>query len=523
MASKNILIVEDERIIAADLRYFLEKKGYSVAGIGSTGEEALRIIEESIPDLVLMDVVLKGPINGIETVKRIQEKYSLPIVYLTAYSDEKTVQQIKKTNPYGYILKPINQNELYTTVEISLVRFEMEKRLRESEEKFRLISENSLLSIIIIQDDSIKYANPAFSILIEEPLEKLIGADKEVFMSFIHSEDRKTVKKNYNEKMEQGKAKSTDYQFRIVLENGKTKYVEIFSSTLTLNGKQCVLASLVDITARVESRILAQKHQQQLLQADKLASLGVLVAGVAHEINNPNQAISSNISFLNEAWKSTQPIMDLYYKENGDFLIGGINYSDFAKKMPKYLERISEGAQRIDRIVNNLKDFYRKEDTSKREPININSVIQSSASLLETYITKKTGNFAVILDNKLPSVKGDKQKLEQVFVNLIQNACQSLENREQKIQVRSCRDAQKSLICVEIADTGKGIPENLLSKVKDPFFTTNRELGGSGLGLSMSNTIIRNHGGSLEIESKPGEGTKVSVFLPAVGLEPTRA
>ena len=133
MSEVKILIVEDERIIAEDTKQTLESLKYKVCGIASSGEEAIRIVEDSDPDLILMDIKIKGPMDGIETAEKIHQKRDIPLIYVTAYADEETLQRAKITEPYGYILKPIRKNDLKIAVEIVLYKHRMEKQLRDIE------------------------------------------------------------------------------------------------------------------------------------------------------------------------------------------------------------------------------------------------------------------------------------------------------------------------------------------------------------------------------------------------------
>lgn len=136
MTRTEILVVEDESIVAMDITNMLEKLGYVVLGSVGSGEEAIRRVTERLPDLVLMDIKLKGDIDGIEAAEHIRHNFHIPVVYLTAYSDKNTLERAKITEPYGYILKPFEERELHTCVEISLYKHEMEEKLRKSEEWF---------------------------------------------------------------------------------------------------------------------------------------------------------------------------------------------------------------------------------------------------------------------------------------------------------------------------------------------------------------------------------------------------
>lgn len=140
MARARILVVEDEGIIAEDLRMGLEEMGYDVVAVVSTGEDAVREAEEKHPDLVLMDVVLHGDMDGIEAADRIHVNLDIPVIYLTAYSDEKILERAKVAEPFGYMIKPIRERDLYSTIEMALFKHEMQKRLRESHEKLESYS-----------------------------------------------------------------------------------------------------------------------------------------------------------------------------------------------------------------------------------------------------------------------------------------------------------------------------------------------------------------------------------------------
>jgi PAS domain S-box-containing protein len=131
MASAQILVVEDEGTIAKSIEHELTSMGYGIAGVASSGEEALRKAEETFPDLVLMDMVLKGDMDGVEATEQLQERFDIPVVYLTAYADDDTLQRAKTTQPYGYLVKPYEEKELRTTIEIALYKHRIEAMAKE--------------------------------------------------------------------------------------------------------------------------------------------------------------------------------------------------------------------------------------------------------------------------------------------------------------------------------------------------------------------------------------------------------
>jgi signal transduction histidine kinase len=260
-------------------------------------------------------------------------------------------------------------------------------------------------------------------------------------------------------------------------------------------------------------------HQDRLVQADKMASLGILVAGVAHEINNPNSLILLNVPTIREAQQDAETILEGYFREHGDFMYGGIPYSRMRDKLPQLLTEMQEGAKRIRRIVDDLKDFARIDQGHTRELFDLNEVLKTALRLVDATIRSATTRCEVSYADNLPKVLGTPQRVEQVIINLILNACQSLPSKDCGISLVTVCDDQAGTVSLQVRDEGIGIPLEHLSHLSDPFFTTKRENGGTGLGLSVSTTIIQDHGGRLEFSSQTGEGTTVTLTLPTVGKE----
>ncbi|MDX1702571.1 MAG: HAMP domain-containing sensor histidine kinase, partial [Melioribacteraceae bacterium] len=237
------------------------------------------------------------------------------------------------------------------------------------------------------------------------------------------------------------------------------------------------------------------------------------VSGVAHEINNPNNFVILNIPLIEKVWFSLIPILDEYYENNGDFNVGDkLKYSKIKDSMPLLLGGINEGALRIKNIVEDLKSFARKDSTGYDQKVDINKVIQTSINLTANLVSKSTDNFIVKYTNDPITVKGNKQKLEQVVINLIENSCQALDNRKQSVKIEIINNSTNVLI--DVSDEGEGMEQIVLRKITDPFFTTKRNRGGTGLGLSIASKIIMQHNGSLEFNSEPGIGTRATIKLP---------
>ncbi len=236
-----------------------------------------------------------------------------------------------------------------------------------------------------------------------------------------------------------------------------------------------------DITDRSEL-------EQQLIQADKLSSIGLLAAGVAHEVNTPLAVISTYAQMLARQ----------------------ISGDDTQTRM---LDKIAKQTFRASEIVNSLLNFSRTSRTEFGE-VNLNRVIEETASLLEHQLAKNRVKLELELDHSLPPIKGNAGKLQQVFLNLFLNAQDAMEGGG-SLRVRSSTNSKSAL--VDVADSGKGIPAEAIARIYDPFFTTKSAKKGTGLGLSVTYGIVREHGGTIEVESLPGAGTCFHLDFPLVG------
>ncbi len=269
-----------------------------------------------------------------------------------------------------------------------------------------------------------------------------------------------------------------------------------------------------DITELKHAEALADVKQKQLIQADKMVSLGILVSGIAHEINNPNNFIMLNAELILKAWEDILPILMDYYDDNGDFAVAGMSFHNSHVKFRGIMKGISEGANRIQKITRSLTNFAKHDPGELNQSVDLNWIIENAIIITGNLVKNSTNNFTVRYNKNTPNVTGNKQQLEQVIINLINNACQSLTNKKQSITVTLFYDKYEESLITEVKDEGAGIEEKYLKRIFDPFFTTKRNTGGTGLGLSISYNIVKNHGGELRIESRQGEGTTCRLILP---------
>lgn len=277
-----------------------------------------------------------------------------------------------------------------------------------------------------------------------------------------------------------------------------------------LNGKVINVIELAsDITETTRLR-------EEATRSSQLASIGELAAGMAHEINNPNGLILLNLSTLKAALLDALEILDERYHQDGDFQFAGIAYSRMREEIPELLQEMKNGAHHIKRIVEDLKDFARQETTDQNESFSLNTPVEAALRLTSNLIRKSTDNLTVVLAENLPQVTGVPQRIEQVVINLLVNAAHALADKSKSIAIATYHDPKSNRCVLEIRDQGCGIAEQDLANLTTPFFTTKRETGGTGLGLSVSARIIEEHNGKLKFAANPPEGTVVTVSLPAI-------
>jgi len=295
---------------------------------------------------------------------------------------------------------------------------------------------------------------------------------------------------------------------------GATRDILMSSRTIEINGKPLVQILCHDITER--KRIETQMRQQeiQLIQADKLVSLGTLVSGMAHEINNPNQLIQMNAQLLLDEWGNLSHFLDEQLDEWQTSLAGNLSYDELRNTFPLLLQDIADGAIRIEKIISHLKGFVRPVDDMLRTVIDLNDSVRQALVLLNHPIKKKTDHIEIDLAEHLPGLLGNAQQFEQVIVNLVLNALDALPDRTHTIRISTRFDQSANCVELQVEDDGVGIPPEHLQRILEPFFTTKLDQGGTGLGLFITYKLVRTHGGTLSFTSKPGKGTVARIQLP---------
>lgn len=388
-------------------------------------------------------------------------------------------------------------------------KLELERQLLESEERFREIFEQHYDAILLLEPKKLKCiaANWMAEILFGYSHQELIDHIPNLFKNKKELDRFKRIVSQKDFLINQSMFLSKD---------GKQLICGVKGKTISLRDQNVLYCSFRDIKEKIEAEEKEKQFQAKLIQTNKMTSLGTLASGIAHEINNPNNFIMANTQMFSEIWQDAVRIMDCQVAEHGDFLLGGLSFSELKKTLPDLLDGSIEGSRRIMSIINRLKEFSRPAEDQFQGKVDVNRAITFSISILGSQIKKYTDRFQIELSQDLPEIIGNPQQLEQVIINLVQNALQALPRKECAVFVSSCFDKKTGFVVIKVKDEGVGMKKDIVERITEPFFTTKKQSGGTGLGLYISYSIIKKHNGVLDIRSKPGKGTEILVKLPVM-------
>ena len=485
MADKQvkILIVEDEVIVAKDIQRMLQTLDYGPIWTAVSGGTAVAVARREVPDIILMDIRLRGSMDGIESAILIRDELDIPIVYLTAYADQETLEKAKVTEPFGYLLKPFNIRELHSTVEMALYKHAIVKRLRENE-RWLATTLNSIGDGVIASDieGGIVLMNTVAEQLTGWRFQKaksrsigqifqVLGSDGGGYLDISCSNTGNT---GFSVFPEQSVLESRDGSLTAIEGN--------FGLIKDETGKATgIVVVFRDVTSRREM-------EKQLQYAREMKVFGQIAANVAHEVRNPLNAILA--------------ITEALFQDIGDHTEYG-----------PYLGHIKNQVNRLSRLMKDLLDLGKPIQSTNIQPESIENICRSTINLWNE--TDLAHNYKVHLESgpgmKDRHVMADSARLQQVFINLLDNAVHHSErNTEITISLAEPMDGHLS---ISFIDSGTGIAQGNLDKIFEPFFTTRR--GGTGLGLSIVKHFVESMGGNISVRNNfPPPGCTVEIGLP---------
>ena len=395
-------------------------------------------------------------------------------------------------------------------------RLTAEESLRESEARYRNLFENSpSISFVCRPDNTVIEANQTSRDLLGFSPDQLSGMG---FHELVHPADRDMVGDRWSIVLAGERPEGTE--FTLVGADGREHrvYARPDSQQLVTRNDELVAvrSELVDVTELRALQARERQQREELYQAAKLVSLGTLLSGVAHEINNPNNFIRMSIDNLRDFWVDASRVLDRLADGGEQITLGGIDYQRAREMVTKMVSSITGGSERIERLVTDLKDFARKGDSQLHSIVDVSEAVRSAVTIVAATVRKCTARFEIIDVDHPVTVNANAQQIEQVVMNLVTNACNALESRDQGITLQIRHRLDDPFVDISVTDEGAGIPREMIQQITDPFFTTRRGEGGTGLGLAVSHRIASDHGGTLEFDSTLGEGTTAVLRLPCV-------
>jgi len=492
-----LLIVEDERIVAMDLRQRLQRFNYKVIDIVSNGEAAIRLVEEHKPDLVLMDIQIQGDMDGIQTSAILHKRFNTPHIYLTAHRDDDTINRAKHTEPYGYLLKPFNDMEVQTTIEMALYKHKMRLELQLSELRFRSYIQNSSDIVVTVDADGVvEYVSPSVVRILGYEPDELLGAG---LGSFLHPEDKAVIGLYLKERaLNSGAMERREVRAQHA-ESGWV-FLEIVGSAIDIDGlPKGIVFNIRDITERkrIEMELIQAKVRAE--EMNRLKS--TFLSNISHEIRTPLTGILGFASIL-ESELEDKAHMDMVY----NITRSGLR---LLETMDAVLDLALIESSRV--VIEN-------------EPIRMSVEVQQAVRMLATLAVEKSIRIKVVSKSEPESILLDRRLLGQILNNVIGNAIKFTDRGSVIITIDAINDFNEEsgeraqYVSVEVKDTGIGIEESFLPYIFDEFKQqssgNNRRYEGAGIGLNIAKRMLALLGARVEVQSKVGVGTTFLMKFP---------
>lgn len=497
MDKTRVYVVEDEAIIAADLGERLEQLGFAVVGTSGHGERALAAIPSLRPDVVLMDIVIKGPINGIETARRLREGFDIPVIFLTSHADADTVQRAVGTNPFGYVLKPYNDRELQVAIQIALHRHGVESELRRLEHWMATVLACIGDGVLATdRDGSVTLLNDAARRITGWERDAAIGRPlQEVFR--VRDARSGTALHSLVERALQGVI-TVGVEEPVLLQRRDGSTLNVADSIAPIRDGAGEASGVVVVFRDATEELKIEEMERDKLAAE-LASRqkSHFLSRVSHELRTPLNAI---LGFTQLLQLDDKRPLDATQRSR--------------------VERVRHAGEHLLALINDVLDLTRIEEGARpldRGPVDVAAVVDVSCAMVEEQARVQNVRIERRGDVGAPSALADARAFEQVLINLLSNGVKY--NRAGGLLTVTV-SAPAGFIEVAVRDQGAGLDERQLDQLFQPFNRVgaeNSKVEGSGLGLVIARSLVEAMGGELRVSSELGVGTCFTVRLPAAG------
>lgn len=495
--SARILVVEDEALIAEDLERLLVRFGYSVADVVDAGDAAIRAVAAGKVDIALMDITLRGPLDGIRTAQTLRDRWGTAVVFLTSHSDEATLARARAVVPHGYLLKPFSERDLRTTLEVVIAKVALERDLAAQERWFTATIDSLGEAVITAdRDNRITHLNPVAERITGWMREQAIGRPlPEVFVRT--PVDARPAPPGVDASLPARR------EACVVSRTGARRLVED-SATTIVHPSGDVLGSVVIARDVTEVR----RAERRIAAAERSSSLGLLGSGVAHEINNPLTSMLMQLDAAQDAMRSLDRRAALV-RELPPPVAEGMRGDLF--ELSDAITGATSAAARVVQIVAELRSLGRVPSESDRR-FHLDTAVDRAVARCRIPATAQLR----VHREPTPMVVGDEDDMVEVVGILLANAMDAVVARGVPglVEVSTGVD-EHGRAMVSCADDGVGVPIEDRERVFDPFFTT-KDVGETlGFGLAKAHRTITAQGGEIVIAARPGGGTIASVVLRA--------
>lgn len=513
----NILLIDDDPDIRETLSTILTSEAYNVFSCGSS-VEGIELLKQTNFSTIIVDIFLPD-LSGIDFIKnRQKDKNVIPVIIITGSSELNYAREAIRLNVYDYLVKPFKNSHFLQVVKNAVLQFQLEEekrileqqkkiyqdeleiivqqkisQLRESELKYSNLVEQSLIGVYLVQDDVFKYVNEKFCEIFGFSSEELIN--RKGILDLAVPESQEMIRKMIIHRLYDKNSLADNLTFHARTKNGDHLVLEAWAGIVQYQGQAAIEGILVDITEKYNFKEREKKLQLELLNENKLAAIGQLATGIAHNLNTPISIIQGNAELLK-----------LKHNE-----------ADEIDKILKQTARMSD-------LINTILTKGRKEQDTRESILDINEILKDELDFLDANLyfkhhIEKEYNFA----NNLPRIRGVYSDFSQSLHNILQNSIDAM--RETQIRklfiITSSNDDSISVI---IRDTGSGMTEEVQQKLYVPFFTTKSPLNntkqnseiphGTGLGLSMTYNLLKPYGVKIDYSTQLNKGTEFVLKIP---------
>lgn len=496
-----ILIVEDERLVAMDLQQSLRRLGYDAFAIAASADEALARAAERTPDVVLMDIRIRGTVDGIDAAHLLRARLGAALIYLTAHADDATLVRAKATAPVGYLVKPIRTADLRSTIEVGYLRHVADARLRERERWISTVLRSVADGVVAVDERAqVAFINPAAAALVGQAEADALGQPVGRVLRLVPPAPNGGAEVDPLAVALDQRRPASAGEALVPHPTGASRLVRAAAApVLDADRLLGAVVTLHDLTER-------RQAERRLAATERLASIGTLAAGVAHELNTPLAAVLLNATFVRDVLQAPAPP-------------AGDTASDRAAQLADADEALADIGAAVDRMATIVADLR----TFARDPADgagVADVARAVAWAVRMTAHRLAAHARVVTDvGRMPAAAVAEPRLGEVLLHLLVNAGQAIAPGRpdaHEIAVRATTTATGDVV-IEVRDTGHGMPPEVMARVFEPFFTTRPVGEGIGLGLAVSHGIVVAAGGTIDVSSRPGAGATFRVTLPAAG------